>query len=148
MGWFGFIITDAVILAVICAVLYVIYNIIYHAVDTGKGIAVVSFIINVIALIVLISNDQAPQITDGSFETGTVGVMAFSTIAVATAAVALFVTTNDGDDMGAGISESIGSSVILSAVATIIQCFAESFWPMIVIVIIGILTCVLAWIKE
>lgn len=151
MGWFGFIITDAVILAVVCAVLYVIYNIIYHAAYTGRGIAVVSFIINAFMLIGLISSSKDVKTIyefGEGFHTSTVGMMAAAGIALAFALVAFFVSTNEGDDLGAGISESIGSSVILASVATVLQIFAKSYWPLYILVIIGLLVCVITWLKD
>lgn len=147
MGWFGLIITSAILLAVVCAVLYVIYNIIYHAAYTSKGIAVVSFIVNVLLIIIIATDTNGPVINDGEFLTSTVGVIAAAGIGLAFATVAFFVGANDGDDMGAGISESVGSTVILTSVAIILQCFADTFWPLFVLLGIGIVLCFLAWVK-
>ncbi|MBQ3589397.1 MAG: hypothetical protein II980_03000 [Clostridia bacterium] len=151
MGWFLFIITNAIILAVVCAVLYVIYNIIFNAASTGRGIAVVSFALNVFMLIGLISsgkNEKTIYEFGEGFASGAVGIMAATGIALAFALVAFFVSNNDGDDLGAGISESIGSAVILSSVAAVIQIFAKSYWPLYVLVIIGLLVCVITWLKD
>ncbi len=151
MGFFGFAITDAFVLAVACAILYVIYNLVYHAAYTGKGIAVVSFIVNAIMLIALISSSKnigdIYEFGEG-FKTGTVGLMAAVGIGLAFALSAFFVSTNEGDDMGAGIGEAAGSTITLATVATIIQCFAKTLWPMYVLVIIGLLACIITWLRD
>ena len=149
MGWFGFLITNAVIIAVASAVIYVIYNLIYHAAYTGRGIAVVSFIFNIFMLIGLISSSGKPAYEFGEgYQTSTVGIMAATSIVLAFALCAFFVSTNGGDDLGAGISETIGSTIILSSVAAVIQVFAKTFWPMYVLVIIGLLACIITWLRD
>lgn len=149
MGWFGFLITNAVIIAVASAVIYVIYNLIYHAAYTGRGIAVVSFIFNIFMLIGLISGSGKPAYEFGEgYQTSTVGIMAATSIVLAFALCAFFVSTNEGDDLGAGISETIGSTIILSSVAAVIQVFAKTFWPMYVLVIIGLLACIITWLRD
>ena len=149
MGWFGFLITNAVIIAVASAVIYVIYNLIYHAAYTGRGIAVVSFIFNIFMLIGLISGSGKPAYEFGEgYQTSTVGIMAATSIVLAFALCAFFVSTNGGDDLGAGISETIGSTIILSSVAAVIQVFAKTFWPMYVLVIIGLLACIITWLRD
>ncbi len=151
MGFFGFAITDAIVLAVVCAVLYVIYNLVYHAAYTGRGIAVVSFIVNAIMLIALIFSGRSAgtiyEFGEG-FSTGTVGLMAAVGISLAFALSAFFVSTNEGDDMGAGIGEAAGSTITLATVATILQCFAKTLWPMYILLIIGLLACIITWIKD
>ena len=148
MGWFGFLIVNALIIAVATAVVYIIYNIIYKIADTIRGCAVISFILNVFAIIMFIVDKSKPSIVDGRLSNSMVAILAVTGIALALSAVCLFVHSNDGDDVFAGIGASAGSAIAVMTVASIIQFFAKSYWPVYVVMILSIGVCVLTWLQN
>ena len=148
MGWFGFIVTQALFLAVAAAVVYVIFNIIYHIADTAKGCAVISFIVNLIMLSALFTMKQGPNYEFGKgYQAGTTGFIVMAGIAFVFATCTLFVNSNMGDDLGAGIGEAAGSAITLMSVAATILCFAKTWWPLYIIVIIALLVSVVVWLQ-
>ena len=145
MGLFGMVFTEALVLVAVSTVIYLIFHAVYNMFDTAKGVAVIALILDAIMLIVLFASNTSNIVDEKKFTADLVGMIAVTGIVCAISAASLFVASNHGDYLGDGIGYTITASVLLMTIATVLQRFAGSLWPLIVVIIMSILGSLLAW---
>lgn len=148
MGWFGLIATTVLVDAVVIAILYFIFNIVYNASSSSRPYSVISFIVSVIMFIILLCNKEGPRFEDGSFNTGDVGLIAVTSIALIFPITNAMIGLLEGEDVFQGIGQSIIICGGCMVVSIIILCFAQSFWPLVVLTGVGAFTSVVTFIRN
>lgn len=148
MGWFGLIITTIFICAIVSAIVYVIFNIVYNASCSPKVYSVISFLASLVMFIILLCTKEGPDFSDGSFQTGSTGLIGFTFIILTLPITNAMISLLEGEDVLQGIGQSIGILAICVAVAVIILCFSSSYWPLVVLTGIAGLTSAITFFRE
>ena len=146
MGWFGFLLTNLVVTAIACAIAYLIFHLIFNISFSNKACAIIAFILNAIALIMLFGDK--PGFSDGKYALSTVGTIVVVSVALAFAVSALMVGAHGGEDMGDGMAITVTATLFVVTVAAILQIFAKTYWPMYVLSIGALLISALSWFQD
>lgn len=148
MNWFLLIIVTAIFTLAACAIIAIIFNIIFKIADSPKVNSVISFIICLIMFIVTLTYKGGPQIDGGEFYTGTTGIIGATAVVLSFPVVNLMVSSNDGDEFFSTVGSSVSVVSTSMAISIIILCFSQTYWPLAVLLGLGVLGSALTFFRD